>query len=127
MKEAAQQHLRRARRLLAMVEARVDLELPEVIAHTAYYAMYHAAVAIFLEKDVPVPKTHNGVVTRFSQLDRDRSLGAKADVARLSRGLERRLIADYDAEDTLTVEHARRARQDAVAFVAFCERLIDAA
>lgn len=109
-----------------MVEARVDIELPEIIAHTAYYAMYHAPVAVFLDKDVPVPKTHNGIVTRFSQLDREHSLGAKADIARLSRGLERRLIADYDAEDTLTVEHAQRAREDAVAFVAFCERLIDA-
>jgi uncharacterized protein (UPF0332 family) len=127
LKEGTHQHLRRAQRLLAVVEARVEVELPEVIAHTAYYAMYHAAVAVFVEKDVAIPKSHSGVVTRFSQLDRDQSLDAKAEVGRLSRGLERRLIADYDAEDTLTVEHARRAREDAVAFVAFCERLIDAA
>jgi uncharacterized protein (UPF0332 family) len=113
--------------LLAAVEARVEVELPEVIAHTAYYAMYHAAVAVFVENGVSTPKTHSGVVTRFSQLDRDRSLDARADVARLRRGLERRLIADYDAEDTLTVEHARRAREDAVAFVEFRERLIDTA
>jgi len=127
LKEGTRQHLRRARRLLASVEARVEVELPEVIAHTAYYAMYHAALAVFVEKDVPIPKSHSGVVTRFSQLDRDQSLGAKAEVGRLSRGLERRLIADYDAEDTLTVEHARRAREDAVAFIVFCERLVDAA
>jgi uncharacterized protein (UPF0332 family) len=107
-----------------MVERRVEIELPEIIAHTAYYAMYHAAVAVFVVRGVPPPKTHGGLVARFSQLDRDESLGAKADVARLSRGLERRLIADYDAADILTLDHARRAREDAVAFVAFCERLI---
>jgi len=39
--------------------------------------------------------------------------------------LERRLIADYDAVDTLKVEDARAARDDAAAFIAFCERMID--
>jgi len=87
----------------------------------------HLRRARRLLASVPIPKSHSGGVTRFSQLDRDQSLGAKTEVGRLSRGLERRLIADYDAEDTLTVEHARRAREDAVAFIAFCERLIDAA
>jgi hypothetical protein len=41
--------------------------------------------------------------------------------------LDRRLIADYDAVDTLTVDDAPDASNDAVSFVAFCERLIDAA
>jgi uncharacterized protein (UPF0332 family) len=89
--------------------------------------MYYAALAVFVERGLAVPKSHSGVVTRLSRLDRDESLGAKADVARLSRALERRLIADYDAEDTLTIEHARRARDDCTAFVAFCERLVSPA
>jgi uncharacterized protein (UPF0332 family) len=118
LKEEARRHLRRAKRLLSSVEARVEAEMPEIVAH---------AVAVFVEKGIPTPKTHSGVVTRFSQLDRDQSLGAKAEVGRLSRGLERRLIADYDAEDNLTIEHARRARDDAVSFVSFCDRLIGVA
>lgn len=108
-----------------MVEARVEVELPEVIAHTAYYAMYHAAIAVFAERNLSLPRTHSGVVARFSQLDRESSLGARAEVARLSRGLDRRLIVDYNAEDLLTNTHARAAREDAVAFVGFCERLVD--
>jgi hypothetical protein len=35
-------------------------------------------------------------------------------------------MADYQAVDTLTVEHAKSARDHAVVFVAFCERLIEA-
>jgi hypothetical protein len=35
------------------------------------------------------------------------------------------MIADYQADDVLTVDHSRAARDDAVAFVAFCERVID--
>ena len=49
LKEEARRHLRRAKRLLSSVEARVEAELPEIIAHTAYYAMYHAAMAVFVE------------------------------------------------------------------------------
>lgn len=103
-----------------MVEKRVEEELPEVIAHTAYYATYHAALAALVHVGVPVPKTHSGMVTRFTQ-KRD----AIVQSARLSRGLQRRQIADYEAEDRLTSEHARAARDDAMAFIAFCERLID--
>jgi hypothetical protein len=50
-------HRRRARKLLAMVEKRFEVELPEVIAHTAYYAMYHAALAALIHAGIPVPKT----------------------------------------------------------------------
>jgi uncharacterized protein (UPF0332 family) len=59
LKEEARRHLRRAKRLLASVEVRVEVELPEIVAHTAYYAMYHAAVAVFVEKGVPTPRTHH--------------------------------------------------------------------
>jgi uncharacterized protein (UPF0332 family) len=124
LKLEARQHLQRAQRLLAMVRSRAEVELPEVIAHTAYYAMHHAASAVFVEHGISLPKTHSGYVTRLSQLDREKGLQAKTEVARLSRSLERRLIADYQAEDTLTVDHARSARDEAIAFVSFCERLI---
>jgi uncharacterized protein (UPF0332 family) len=123
----AQQHLQRALRLLAMVRVRAEVELPEVIAHTAYYSMHHAATAVLLVYGVAVPKTHSGLVTRLSMLDRQKALAAKMEVALLSRALDRRLIADYQAVDMLTVDHAKSARDDAIIFVAFCERLINAA
>lgn len=108
-----------------MVQARAERELPEVIAHTAYYAMHHAAFAVLVSRDIPPPRTHSGLITRLSRLDLEARLQAKEEVARLSRALDRRLIADYDAVDTLTAEHARAARDDAAAFVAFCEKAID--
>lgn len=110
-----------------MVEGRWEQELPEVVAHTAYYAMYHAAVALFARHDMPLPKTHAGVTARFSEKFRHIEPDGREQVRRLGRALERRLIADYDAVDTLKVEDARAARDDAAAFVAFCERIIDIA
>ena len=107
-----------------MVEKRFEVELPEVIAHTAYYAMYHAALAALIHAGVPVPRTHSGMVTRFTQQFKGATPDGVQQSARLSRGLQRRLIADYEADDTLTLEHARAAHVDATAFVTFCEQLI---
>ena len=109
-----------------MVENRVETELPEVIAHTAYYAMYHEALAALIHAGVAVPKTHSGLVSQFTQRFKTSLPDANEQSARLSRSLQRRLIADYEAEETLTVEHARIARDEAVAFISFCERLIGA-
>jgi uncharacterized protein (UPF0332 family) len=82
-----------------MVKTRAEVELPEVVAHTAYYAMHHAAVAILIVHGVPVPKTHSGLITRLSQLDREKSWQVRGEVALLTRALDRRLIADYEALD----------------------------
>ena len=125
MIEEVQLHRMRARRLLTMVEGRWDQELPEIVAHTAYYAMYHAAIALFSRRGVPLPKTHAGVNARFSEHFRHVDPDGRDQVRRLGRALERRLIADYDAVDILKTEDAGAARDDAIAFVAFCERLID--
>jgi uncharacterized protein (UPF0332 family) len=101
------------------------IELPEVVAHTAYYSMHHAAVAaVLLAYEVAVPKTHSGLIARLGQLDREKAWLAKGEVALLSRALDRRLIADYQAVDTLTIDHAKSAREDAIAFVSFCERMV---
>jgi uncharacterized protein (UPF0332 family) len=107
-----------------MVERRWQDELPEVVVHTAYYAMYHAAIALFATRRLAKPKTHSGFAARFSEHFRDERPDGREQVRRLGHALERRLIADYDAVDTLSVEDARLARDEAVAFVAFCEKLI---
>lgn len=95
------------------------------MAHTAYYAMYHAAIALFGRRGAPLPKTHAGVHARFGEHFRQVEPDGRDQVRRLGRALERRLIADYDAVDILKTEDASAARDDAIAFVAFCERLID--
>jgi uncharacterized protein (UPF0332 family) len=88
--------------------------------------MYHAAVALFARRELPKPKTHSGLSARFSEHFRDIQPDGREQVRRLGRALERRLIADYDAVDTLGIDDARVARDEAVLFVLFCERLIDA-
>ena len=108
-----------------MVEHGIDKELPGIVAHTAYYAMYHAVIALFAQRGLLLPKTHAGLGNRFGEHFRSIEPDGRDQLGRLGRALDRRLIADYDAVDTLTMQDARTARDDAMAFVAFCERLID--
>lgn len=127
MIEESRRHHHRARRLLDVVVARWQVELPEVVCHTAYYAMYHAAVALFASRSLALPKTHAGLNAKFSENFRQVQPDGREQLGRLARALDRRLIADYDAIDTLTVDDACDAKDDAVAFVSFCEKLIDGA
>jgi uncharacterized protein (UPF0332 family) len=108
-----------------MVENRWQQELPEIVAHTAYYAMYHAAIALLAKRELSKPKTHSGLSAGFSEYFRDVEPDGREQVRRLGRALERRLIADYDAVDTLGLDDARVARDEAVLFAKFCERLSD--
>jgi len=94
--EEARRHRARAGRLLTMVEARYEQELPEVVVHTAYYAMYHAVIALFARRGLAKPKTHSGLAARFSEHFRTEMPDGRELVRRLGRALERRLIADYE-------------------------------
>lgn len=87
--------------------------------------MYHAAIALLAKRELSKPKTHSGLSARFSEYFRHVEPDGREQVRRLGRALERRLIADYDAVDTLGADDARVARDEAVQFVMFCERLID--
>jgi uncharacterized protein (UPF0332 family) len=110
-----------------MVQSRAETEIPEVVAPAAYYAMYHAAVAALVHVGIATPSTDLGAIKQFTRRFGVATPDAGEHTKRLRRALERRLSADHDATSTLTVKDARIARDDAVAFVSFCERLIEAA
>ena len=75
-----------------MVEKRWQQELPEIVAHTAYYAMYHAAIALLAKRELSKPKTHSGLSARFSEYFRDVEPDGREQVRRLGRALERVLL-----------------------------------
>ena len=109
-----------------MVQSRAEAEIPEVVAPAAYYAMYHAAVAALIHVGIARPSSDRGATKQFARRFGAATPDAAEHSKRLRRGLERRLIADYEMTNTLTVDDACIARDDAVAFVSFCERLIEA-
>ncbi|HEY2875924.1 MAG TPA: HEPN domain-containing protein [Reyranella sp.] len=112
MTDEVKQHLRRSQKLLAVVKSRAEIELPEVVAHTAYYSMHHAAVAVLIAHGIAIPKTHSGLIARLGQLDRDEAWRAKADVCSLGAGFgspfDRRLRSHGHADDGARSVCARR-------------------
>jgi uncharacterized protein (UPF0332 family) len=110
-----------------MVQSRAETEIPEVVAPAAYYAMYHAAVAALVHIGIARPSSDLGAIKQFTRRFRAATPDAGEYSKRLRRALERRLIADHDVTNKLTVEDSRIACDDAVVFVTFCERLIEAA
>jgi uncharacterized protein (UPF0332 family) len=122
------------------IDARLRLELAErflgeladlepgrfvgACIHAGYYARFHAAAAVILAAGDDAPKTHSGVIARFSQLLRSRQ-DDRPDAIKLSgRAFETRLLADYDAEAKGLPDKARDLKVDAPKFVAFCRSLI---
>lgn len=70
---------------------------PEGVAHHAYYAMYNAATAVFLERNNAYPKTHGSIVGQFGLLVKDMPGMARDHGRALRESFELRLLADYDA------------------------------
>ncbi|WP_428675597.1 HEPN domain-containing protein [Reyranella sp.] len=67
--------MRKARRLLKSVERRAAEDDPDAVVSTAYYAMFHAACAVVLQRHGRLPKDSR-VIDRpiWSHRPRPRSL-----------------------------------------------------
>jgi uncharacterized protein (UPF0332 family) len=67
------QRLSKARRLVRVAKTYNATKDAEGVAHHAYYAMYHAAMAFLVSREGQYPKTHAALVGRFGLLVKDLS------------------------------------------------------
>src|SRR5262245_32806094 len=123
MTDQRQRHMRKAARLLRSVENRASSDEPDAVAHTAYYAMFHAACAALLWHGETVPKTHSSLIGRFGLTVRDMGPEGRQAGAALHDAFDRRATGDYTAAVQLGRADAIAARDQARAFVAYCRRL----
>ncbi|MFB6245544.1 MAG: HEPN domain-containing protein [Candidatus Nanohaloarchaea archaeon] len=88
----------------------------------SYYAMFHAAKALLLEKG-SAPKTHNGVASELGQLYR---LELGKDMTReYSRIQEKREKADYGELVDISVEEAEGVLESAEKFLRRSKQILD--
>lgn len=118
----SQRELARARREVGAARALLDAGFPEKTVSSAYYAVFHAAVAALLELGETRAK-HSGVLAAFGRLvikegGFDRELGA---VRR--RLFEQRNDVEYGLVEP-TREEASALTEDAERFVDEVERWI---
>lgn len=92
-KELVEEHLKKADSKLRSAKIELDEGLYEEAIGASYYAMYHAAKAVLLTKDIS-PKTHRGVLVQLSKEFMDSFESGSLEA--ISWGLERRIKADYD-------------------------------
>lgn len=94
-------------------------------ANRLYYALRNAVGAALVHRQIEIPKTHTGLITRFSEHFVATELIAPEFGRLLNRVEHRRLIADYTAE---SVEAGRLERYiaEADAFLAAVRAIIAA-
>lgn len=94
-------HLGRARKSLKASKILANDELFEDAASRAYYAMFHAAKALLISRDV-VPKTHKGLISKFGEEFVKTHEIDKEKLRELSHGFRMRMKSDYEAEFSLS-------------------------
>lgn len=118
--------LDRAERALASAALLIEAGDPDRACSSAYYAMFYAARAALFEVGQPeraLGKTHAGILSAFNQyLIRPKLIEVEHGRA-LSTELNRRLIADYEA-DGVGEEGAEAALDHAQRFVSAVAQLI---
>lgn len=124
MSDEIRNRLARARQFLAEADRADPEHSPLSIVHDAYYAMFHAALAVLTQRTQAPPTKHGHVIGEFGKLVREKGDTGRRMGRAFNDAQELRIAADYAPEKTPTPEDAAGARDDARAFVAFCEELL---
>ena len=124
MTPEVRQRLTKARRLVRIARSYDAKKDPEGVAHHAYYAMYNAATAVFLDRQGAYPKTHGTIVGQFGMLVKDMPGRARDHGRALREAFELRLLAEYDAGATGLADRSAAALDAAASFVTFAASLI---
>lgn len=124
MTDEIESRLTRARTFLAQVTGLDPVSHAEAIIHLAYYAMYHAALAVVQAHTGETPFRHGAVVNRFGLVVKDMDEPARAAGEILHSSFNARVVADYGVEHGTLSPSAVRIRSEAAEFVQLCERLV---
>ena len=119
MKPQTADHLLAADRALSKAAALVSLPLYDEGGRLAYYAMYHAAHALVVERGFKPAKTHRGLRQLFARTAQTESSTVQSLVGPLTSNYRLKWLADYDTTGAIVDEAvARAALADATSFVA---------
>ncbi|MEP6785107.1 MAG: HEPN domain-containing protein [Sphingomonadales bacterium] len=117
--------LKRADRALSSAALLLDSD-PDRACSSAYYAMFYSARAALIYVGQPeraMGKTHSGMVSAFNQYLVLTGLIARNHGKAFPFELNRRLVADYEAEG-VDADTAKHAITSATAFVAAIKMLV---
>ncbi|GBE18873.1 HEPN domain protein [archaeon BMS3Abin16] len=117
-------HLAEADERLETARILLDHKRPKDAIGRAYYAMYHAARAILLTRDIS-PRTHKGLIQKFGEVFVKTELVSKKYSVLLSKAESLREMADYDVIHKFTMEEAEVIVSDADKFIEKIEKILE--
>lgn len=123
MTDEIERRLSRARIFLAQMNGLDPESRAEAIIHLAYYAMYHAALAVIQARTGEAPFRHGAVINRFGLVVKDMDEEAKKAGEILHISFNARIVADYGVEHESLSTKADLIRSEAEEFVQVCARL----
>ena len=126
MTPEAKDYLDKARGDLGDARKIVAIPLAKVAARSAYYAAFHAAEALIIERTGKVAKTHSGVRAEFARLLKDAPGAEKALLRFLAQAYKYKEIGDYAVGGgaVVTDEEAIDAIDAAARFIERVEALL---
>ena len=95
MTPEARAHVDRAREDLDEARKIADIGLPGAAARSAYFAAFHAAEALIIERAGKVAKTHSGVRAEFARLLKSASGAERPLLKFLAQAYKYKEISDY--------------------------------
>ena len=127
MKSETARYMIIAERALVQARGNLDINFPDQAARLAYYAEFHAAQALIVERSGKIPKTHRGVQQLFHKLVRAEPQLDPTLPRILTNSYRDKEIADYDADmlDSITAQDAADAIAAASIFVRAIQQAIE--
>jgi uncharacterized protein (UPF0332 family) len=119
-REPADFEWEKADALLREVESVDSFRAPHIQVHGAYYAAFHAALAVILLKDKTPPKKHDILVQQFGLLVKELPEPLRQAGRDLRELKKLRIRADYQSGELTSAEDAQRAMRMARSFFRAC-------
>ena len=118
MTPEAASYLAKAREDLNEAHQISGIGLAKVAARSAYYAAFHAAEALIVEKTGRVAKSHSGVRSEFARLAKDDPRIARAMTTFLTQAYKYKEIGDYGVgtDAVVAISEAEAAIRSALGF-----------
>lgn len=122
MTEETQQHFRKAADCTEDSQILLDNDRPAAAVTRAYYAMFHAATAVLIARDIK-RSSHRGILSAFGEYLVKPGLIKKSLHQSLLEAFELRQQTDYEPITNVDNRQAREILDKAIDFVDVCRKL----
>lgn len=122
MTEETQQHFRKAADCVEDSQILLDNDRPAAAVTRAYYAMFHAATAVLIARDIK-RSSHRGILSAFGEYLVKPGLIKKSLHQSLLEAFELRQQTDYEPITNVDNQQAREILDKAIDFVDVCRKL----